>query len=664
MRYADARATVMGTVARAIAPRVPMRVSEWAEKNRILSGKGSQMTGAWRNDRNPLQVEIMDCMSARSPVHEAVALLCIQFGKSEIETNILGYGMCEDPGPIMVVLPGEVSMDKWIDQKLNPMIESCPAIQRVLTSLASRESSNRRAFKDFEGGQLYIEHAGNPTRLKSSSVKRLLVDEFSSFAHALKTGDDPDAMLDGRNSAFPSTYKRLKVGTPDTVGTCRLTALWEKSDQRLFHVACPDCDAKQPLEWAGLQWSPEATRCWYVCRECGVVIEEYQKTAMIAQAHARQQAGEVGIGWVATHPERKVRGYRANCLYYPLGMGPRWLDLVHMWLEAQGDPAKLKTFVNDRLAEAWEDPAMRAVKQNLIAERGEARALRPVPHWVLVVTAGVDTQDNRLPVHRIGWGLSPKGGLRSWPIDYVELPGDPAGDDVWLALTTLLNEPIEREDGVVLRVDASAQDILGHRTEDVKNFVRSKRGGRRHMAIFGAKTNTAPPIGKGKLQDINWRGQYDKRGVMIYQVGTVKIKDMMFGWLRADAEKELEDRRMRFSDELSDEYFGGLTSETFDPRANRYVKKRGSPRNEPLDTWVYAYAATLHPELRLPQWTRAQWEARAAQLLATIDKVPLDSRETTSKQASSPSSTPDKDSRETPQAPQRPAGATGWRRRW
>lgn len=643
---ANARTIIFSAVGRAIAPRIPMRVSEWAEKNRILSGKGSQMAGQWRNDRNPLQIEIMDCQSARSPVHEAVALLPIQFGKSEIETNILAYAMCEDPGPTMVVLPGEVSMNKWIDQKLNPLIDSCPAVQRVLTSLASRESSNRRAFKDFEGGQLYIEHAGNPTRLKSTSVKRMLVDEFSSFASALKTGDDPDAMLDGRNSAFPSTYKRLKVGTPDTIGTCRLTALWEKSDQRLFHVACPDCDAKQPLEWSGLQWTPEASRCWYACRECGVVIEEYQKSAMIAQAHARQQAGELGIGWVPTHPERKIRGYRANCLYYPLGLGPRWLDLVHMWLEAQGDPAKLKTFVNDRLAEAWEDPAMRAVKQNLVAERAEARALRPVPHWVMVVTVGVDTQDNRLAVHRIGWGRAPKGGLRCWTIDYVELPGDPANDEVWVALTELLNEPIDREDGAMLRVDASAQDMLGHRTEAVKAYVRDRRGGRRHMAIFGAKSSNAPAIGKGKLQDINWRGVYDKRGVMVYQVGTVTIKNMLYAWLGADEDRELDDRRMRFSDQLSLEYFGGLTSETFDPRKNRYVAKRGSPRNEPLDTWVYAYAATLHPELRLPQWTRAQWDARAAQLLASIGKHAVDSRETPRTPDRGPTA---RDSRETPQ---------------
>ena len=149
MTFASARTEIARAIARAIAPRKPMWVSEWARRKRKLSRKGSAVPGEWDNSRNPLQVEIMDCFSARSPVHDVVGLFPIQFGKSEMETNVLGYTMEENPQPIMVVLPGEVSMNKWIDQKLNPMIDETPSVQRVLTSTASRESSNRRSFKDF-----------------------------------------------------------------------------------------------------------------------------------------------------------------------------------------------------------------------------------------------------------------------------------------------------------------------------------------------------------------------------------------------------------------------------------------------------------------------------------------------------------------------------------
>ena len=100
--FASARTEIARTIARAIAPRKPMRVSEWAARRRKLSRKGSAIPGDWDNSRNPLLVEPMDCFSARSPVHDVVGMFPIQFGKSEMEANILGYSMEENPGPIMV----------------------------------------------------------------------------------------------------------------------------------------------------------------------------------------------------------------------------------------------------------------------------------------------------------------------------------------------------------------------------------------------------------------------------------------------------------------------------------------------------------------------------------------------------------------------------------
>lgn len=589
---------IHAAIARALAPRKPLTVSQWADAERVLSSKGSAEPGRWRTHRNPPLREPMDCLSARSTVQDVVMMWCIQFGKTEVAVNWVGYSMDHDPGPLMVCLPGEVSMNKWVAQKLNPMLEETPAAQRALTSVASRDSSNTRTFKDFAGGQLYLEHAGSAQRLKSTTVKKLIVDEVDEFASNLVGGDDPVEMLEGRTSSFPATGKRLWISSPGMQGTSRIEYLWAKSDQRRYHVPCPDCGHRQPLEWSGLHWTPDGSQCWYVCRECGVCIDEHRKTDMIA-------AGE----WVPEHPERKIRGYTINCLYYPIGLGPRWIDLVAKWRDAQGDPAKLKTFVNDRLAEPWEDPAMRAVKHNVIADRAEAYRLRSAPAGVLAITAGVDTQDNRLAVHITGWGR----GLAAWTLDYVELPGDPADDAVWDALTDLLNKPIEHASGGVLRVEATAIDAGGHRTEAVKAYVR-RRVIRRPLCIFGAVPNNAPVLGKGKLQDVNWRGKLDKRGVMIHHVGTVGIKHWLYSRLSTDADKQADARMVHLSEDLPADYFGGLVSETYNPTKNRFEKRKGAPRNEPLDTWGYSYAAAHHPELRLHRLTKADWDAREARL--------------------------------------------------
>ncbi len=594
MALADVGALIAAAAARAIAPRQHTTVAEWAARHRALSRKASPEPGPWRNERNPPLVEPMNCLSARSPVRDIVCMFPIQFGKTEIALNGLGYTMSENPGPVMVCLPGEVSMGKWISQKLNPMLDETPAVQRTLDSVASRDARNRQDFKDYEGGQLYIEHAGSTARLKSTTVRTLLVDEVDEFAANLTSGDDPIDMLDGRTSAWPSQYKRLYISTPTLAGSSRIETLFKRSDQRHYHVDCPDCGHDQPLEWAGLKWTKDGSQAWYECRACSHVIQEHQKTDLIA-------AGR----WVAHNPESRRRGYTINALYYPLGLGPRWADLVTLWLDSQGDAAKLKTFINDRLAQVFEDRTTANVKHNLIADRAEPYRLRIAPRQVLAITAGVDTQDNRLAVHILGWGR----GLRCWVLDYIELPGDPAEPEVWATLTQLLNRPIEREDGALLSVMATAIDAGGHRTEDVKHYVRSRLI-RRPMCIFGAVPANAPVLSRPKLQDVNWRGRLDKRGVQIQHVGTVAIKHRLFAWLSADGGEgmEPEKRMIHFSDDLDLGYFTGLTSEVFNPSRNRFELRRGVRRNEVLDTWVYAYAATHHHELRLHRYSRADWD--------------------------------------------------------
>lgn len=633
LRPPRAHPLVFSALSRALAPRKARLVSEWADDHLVVSSKSGAVAGRWVTANNPPLREPMDCFSVRSPVRDVAVKFPIQFGKSEILKSVAAYTMVNRPGPIMVCYPSEVSRDKGVNQKWQPMFEATPVLRAALRSYNSRETANSRFFKDFEGGQWYAEHAGSPVRLKSTSVMLLQVDELDEVAAQLQTGDDPLQMLNGRTSAFPATYKRLYVSTPQLKSTSRIEHLWDQSDQRRYLVPCPHCGHEQALQWAALHWSEHANadhrrQVWLACESCGGVIEERHKTSMIA-------AGR----WVPQRPGARIRGYHLNCLYYAIGLGPRWADLVEEWLDAQGDPARLKTFINDRLAEAWEDASTRRVKANIVAERAEPYPLRTAPPGVVRITAGVDTQDNRLAVQIVGWGR----GRAWWVLDYVELNGDPAQDAVWAALTDLLNRPIAHASGATLSVEAVLIDAGGHRTEAVKAYARDRRV-RRPMVAFGAVPNNAPVLSKGKLHDVTWRGQYDKRGVLVYHVGTVAIKHTLFAALAADADahqawEALPDgagrapapaRQCHFSDQLPAEYFPGLISEVFNPAKNRFEKRRGGVRNEPLDTWVYAFAAGQHPELRLHRATRAEWDlweqrlpSMSAAMPAAVAAVPV-----------------------------------------
>ena len=61
---ATAATVINNALARSLAPRKPVTVSDWADANRYLSSKGSAEPGRWRTSRNPPLREPMDCLSA------------------------------------------------------------------------------------------------------------------------------------------------------------------------------------------------------------------------------------------------------------------------------------------------------------------------------------------------------------------------------------------------------------------------------------------------------------------------------------------------------------------------------------------------------------------------------------------------------------------------
>ncbi len=193
--YLDAQEKIYNAISRAFAPRVHISVSEWADLHRTISSKTGADEGAWRTDSRPWQREIMDCFSSRSTVKEVALMLPIQTGKSEMLANIMAYLMVETPAPIMICFPSDVSLNKFNNQKAKPIFADCEPVKEILTSTASRDASNTKHYKEFLGGQLELEYAGSPARLKSSAVRFLLVDELDTFADALSGVDDPLDML-------------------------------------------------------------------------------------------------------------------------------------------------------------------------------------------------------------------------------------------------------------------------------------------------------------------------------------------------------------------------------------------------------------------------------------------------------------------------------------
>jgi phage terminase large subunit GpA-like protein len=591
-----------------LRPETPLTVSEWADLHRRLSSKASAEPGPWRTDRTPYLREPMDCLSSESPVQRVVMMFAAQTGKTEAGSNWLGYVIDHAPGPMLCVQPTIEMAKRLSKQRLESMITETPVLAAKIAPARSRDSGNTMFSKEFSGGIMLMAGANSATGLRSAPCRYLFCDEVDAFPADVDGEGDPVSLAERRTTAF-ARRKILLTSTPTVKDFSRIEAEYQRSDQRRFYVPCPACGAMEWLKWGQLKWAdgqPETAR--YQCEHCGERFEEMHKPAML-------RGGE----WRATSPSNgRTAGFHLSGLYSPLGWCS-WEQLVDDFLRAKGDAPALKSFVNTRLAETWEeDYAAKVSADGLMARRLEYKP-GVCPAGVVLLTGGVDVQDNRLAVSVWGWGEGETG----WLVWHQELMGDPTQTEVWEQLDHVLATEWETECGKQLKLAQVAVDSGGHCTHEVYRYVRD-RGSRGVVAIKGSSRRNSPAVGKGSKVDVNWRGKVIKRGVTLYQLGTDTIKTTLFGRLRHNETTG----GLNFGLAADDEYYRQLTSERQALRYHRgfpireWVKKAGD-RNEALDCAVYGYAAMLIYGRKMNKAT--MWEQLRVQL-EEGKKAPLRSR--------------------------------------
>jgi phage terminase large subunit GpA-like protein len=582
-----------------LRPEEPLTVSEWADKHRRLSSKASAEPGPWRTGRTPYLREPMDCLSSSSPVQRVVMMFAAQTGKTEAGSNWLGYVIDHAPGPLLAVQPTVEMAKRLSKQRLESMITDTPCLAAKIAPARARDSGNTMFSKEFSGGIMLLTGANSATGLRSAPCRYLFADEVDAFPSDVDGEGDPVALAERRTTTF-ARRKILLTSTPTVKDFSRIEAEYLRSDQRRFYVPCPSCGGMQWLQWPRLKWDakrPGDVR--YQCEHCSERFEENHKPAMLA-------AGE----WRATAPsDGRTAGFQLSGLYSPLGWCS-WEQLVDDFLRAKSDAPALKAFVNTRLAETWEEDYAAAVSADGLMTKRLAYESGTCPDGVVLLTCGVDVQDNRLAVSVWGWGEGETG----WLIWHQELMGDPTQVEVWGQLDQVLVTEWATVAGKALKVSQVAVDSGGHCTHEVYRYVRD-RVRQNVVAIKGSSRRNSSAVGKGNKVDVSWQGRVLKRGVTLYQLGTDTIKTTLFGRLRHNEAGGIG--TLHFGMAADEEYFRQLTSERQALRYHRgfpireWVKKAGD-RNEALDCVVYAYAAMLLFSRRMNRAT--MWQQLADQL--------------------------------------------------
>lgn len=561
--------------ARHLVPPAPLKPSEWAENN-VRIPAGNAIPGPIRFDNAPYQREPMD-MAVHPGCYRISLMWGAQVGKTQLALCLQGYSIAHEPRSQMMMQPSQGDLTTWLETKFNPMVDANPSLQSLLAKPRSHEGVNNQRMKSYPGGFLMFAWAGSTKTMRGRSAPLIVADEVDGYS-GTDEGDEVE-LLWQRAATFGDQRLLLEISTPTIKGESKIEASFEAGDQRRFYVACPHCDQHQALDWHQVTWEKDEDGTHhpdtvaYVCKHCGVIWNDGERIAAIRTAE------QVGAGWKSSKPFRGHASYHLNELY---SCFRRLRDIVQSFLDkkAKGD---LQSFINVSLAETWEEQGEQA-EAHVLMERAESYRA-PVPTGGVVLTAGIDMQQDRLEMETVAWGY----GEESWSVDYTVLWGDPLQDEVWHDLDDYLATTWTHESGAQLGIIASCLDTGGNSgyTQRAYEYARGKTG-RRLFAIKGVPGWDRPVV-TAPSRKRTGRG---KRKVDLFSVGVDEGKLTV---MRRLAVEHHGPGFSHFPADREAEFFHQLTAEKLVTKYIKGVPKREwhqtRVRNEALDCRVYAYAA-------------------------------------------------------------------------
>lgn len=597
-----------------IRPEPRLLVSEWADKFRRLPQKSSAEPGPWRTARTPYLREIMDSMSASSPVEEVVFMKGAQVGGTEAILNCLGYLIDHSPGPALAVQPTVELAKRFSRQRVDPLIASTPQLAEKVADILSRDSKNSMLAKEFMGGLLVITGANSAVGLRSMPARWLLLDEIDGYPVDVDGEGAPMDLAEARQRTF-ARRKRMKVSTPTVAGVSAIELAYDATDQRRYYVPCPRCAEMQPLEFARLTWTklgltPDSAV--YLCRACEKPIENHQKTEMLARGEWRPENPDA---------DPKVRGYHLSSLYSPVGW-LSWGQIATSFVKVHKSPEKFRVFTNTVLGETWTERG-EAPDWERLHDRRETYSIGTVPAGALFLTAGVDVQKDRLVYEVVGWGR----GKESWSVDYGVLPGDTADleNGPWKDLDALLARTFPHDGGVEMPIRMMAVDS-GYNTQQVYTWCR-KYPINRVIAVKGQQSGGVL-IGSPSPVDINLSGKRPIYGYKVWPVCGAVAKSELYGWLHLAKPLDEEPFPVGWCHfpEYDATFFKQMTAEQLVTRKTRagFVRLEweliAGRENHALDCRVYTRAAAAL--VGLDRFSEKDWAA----LERAIGSVPAPPR--------------------------------------
>lgn len=565
--------------------RQPQPLSMWADEHRVLARGASPEAGRWRTSRTPYFRQIMDAVTDPK-VSEVVVCSGVQLGKTELLLNAMCYYIQHEPSPILLVEPSEDLVVQLGRERVDTMIKASPSLRPLFgfsEDLKVKSGVLSGSIKRFVGGYIKMASAASPTDLISRPIRIVLCDEVDRYP-ARPDGNAIDMAI-GRTTNFMDR-KILITSSPGSLASSEVWRRLGACARYEYRIPCQHCGEPLVWSWQMVKWDKtaegvgDATTARMECPKCSGIIRDAGPASSVQLAD-----GEWAL--VSGDPAAGRLGFHVSGLLSP------WMSLrgiVSEWLAANQarDIDRLRTFIQDRLAEPWDDrpPAWReyaASEKSRFEDSPDHSTLR-------FLTAGVDVQRDRIEISVWGFGVN----LESWAIVHVVFTGDPLSSELWARVREFLLSPIETADGRQGIIFAACIDSGdGYSTQAVYRFCAPLEK-RRIVAIKGVGGDNVPLISPPS--------RIASYHSPLYKLGVDRLKRILYDRLHIST---IGPGYVHIPKSLSDEFWAQLTAEspeTVVERGRQVTRwKQHRARNEALDCAVYALAAYelfCHPGAR------------------------------------------------------------------
>lgn len=583
-------------------PPEDLTVSQWADKNRRLTSESSAEVGKWRTSRTPYMFDILD--SFTDPLIEHIVVVAAsQVGKSETINNMVGYCIDQDPGPILLIQPTIDDVKRYSEMRIAPMIRETRCLKRKVADPKSRDAANTKRQKSFPGGVLVMTGSNVAHDLSSMPIRYVFGDERDRWATSAGSEGDPWELAVARTRTFYNK-KMVEVSTPTVKGASAIENSYNLGTMERWKTQCPHCGEYVEITFDNIRFEYDAaengdkkifhiSEIFYVCPECGGISDEHTMKSQPAK-------------WVATVPEAR-KHHKTRSFWLTAWVSP-WATLesiILQFLQAGTDSAKLQVVYNTQFGELWEERGDMASEDDVMARREVYEA--EVPDGVLLLTCGVDTQDDRLEYEVVGH----RRYGETWGIKKGVILGRPDTEEVWERLDEVLSHKYKFKSGVSLQISLTFIDEGGHFTQEVRQHCLARQYD--HVfAIKGANRPDIPYTAPPKKQKIVVNGKVIGQ-VWVYEIGVNAGKQKIVDNLRVQS-PGANYCHFPLRDDYGKQFFKQLMSEhlAYVPKLKhpwQWQKIPGHERNEAFDIRNYNLAAC---EILSPDWDAIEQKLRTA----------------------------------------------------